>query len=196
MGRYKKVLLTASGLAVLLLPTTVLAATDSDTTTINAEIESVISISTSTTVTINVIPITGGAQSSASDTVTVSTNNATGYNLTLANTDADTDLEDGANAIAAHTGTHASPTALANNSWGYAVAGGNFDGSYSALSNAASSTSLWAGVPVAASPNTLKTTSTPSGSDVTTVWYSVKADTTKPSGTYTDIVTYTATTNN
>ena len=139
--------------------------------------------------------MSGGSQTSASDSLSVSTNNTSGYNLTLANNDTTTSLQSGANTIGAHSGTHASPTALANNSWGYAIPGGNFDASYSALTNVTSSSTKWAGVPSSSSPNTLKTTASTASGDSTTVWYSVKADTTKPNGTYTDTVTYTATTN-
>lgn len=178
------------------VPVTVLAAVDSDTTTINAVIDSVISISTDSPITLNVTPVSGGSQSSEVDTITVSTNNATGYNLTLANADANTNLVKGGDTIAAHSGTFASPSALANNTWGYAIAGGDFDGSYTALDNVASSTTLWAGVPASGNAQTLKTTGTTASNDETEVWYSVKADTSKPNGTYSDTVTYTATTNN
>lgn len=193
-----KLLLKALALVggVVMLPAAAYAATDSANTTINANIGSTISVSTSGTVGINVIPVSGGSQSSASDTVSVSTNNAAGYALTLANGDTDTELENGANSIDAHDGTQADPTELDNNTWGYAVASlGGFDSSYSALNNAANSDTLWAGVPSSASPNTLKTTSSTASGDTTTVWYSVKVDTSKPNGTYSDTVTYTATTN-
>ncbi len=198
MSKKSKLVLGASlGLGSLILtPVTVMAATDSDTTTINASIASVISISSSGTVTLNVTPVSGGSQTSASDTVTVSTNNASGYNLTLADSDANTDLVNGGNDIPAHAGTQASPSALANNTWGYAVATvGGFDGSYSALDNVASSSTVWAGVPADGAANTIKTTGTTASNDTTTVWYSVKADTSNPNGTYSDTVTYTATTN-
>jgi len=176
-------------------PVVVMAATDSDNTTINATIASVISIATSGTVAINVTPVSGGSQTSASDTVTVSTNNAAGYDLTLANSDATLTLANGANTIAAHAGTYAAPTALANNSWGYAVGGlGTFDGSYTTITNAGTSTTKWAGVPGTGSPQNIKSTSSTASGDTTTVWYSVKADTTNPNGVYTDTVTYTATT--
>ncbi len=102
----------------------------------------------------------------------------------------------GANTITAHAGTQAAPTALANGKWGYAVATvGGFDGSYSAETNSTTSTSKWAGVPATGSPNTLKTTATTASGDTTTVWYGVKVASTQPNGTYTDTVTYTATTN-
>lgn len=193
----KKVVIgSALALVVVATPLTAFAATDSQNTTINGVIASVISMTTSSTVTINVTPVSGGSQTSASDTVTVSTNNASGYNLTLADSDATTTLVNGANTISAHTGTQAVPTALANNSWGYAVATvGGFDASYSTITNATSSSTKWAGVPATGSPNTLKTTAVTASGDTTTVWYAVKADTTKPNGTYADVVTYTAATN-
>lgn len=192
----RKIKLIVFTLMLIAVPSTVRAVADTENTTINANLGSTISITTSSTVTINVTPVSGGSQSSASDTVTVATNNSSGYSLTLADSDANTSLVNGGNTISAHTGTQASPTALANNSWGYAVGGaGGFDASYSALSNVTSSASKWAGVPASGSANTLKTTSSTTSGDATTVWYSVKADTSKANGTYTDTVTYTATTN-
>ena len=180
----------------VVVPSTVLAATDSDTTTINANLGSTISITTSGTVGVNVTPTGAGSMSSDSDSVSVSTNNSAGYTLTLADSDANTNLVNGGNNSAAHTGTQASPTVLANNKWGYAVAAvGGFDASYATLTNVASSTTKWAGVPASGSEETIKTTAATASNDTTTVWYSVKADTSNPNGTYTDTVTYTATTN-
>jgi hypothetical protein len=57
-------------------PLTVFAATDSENTTINANLGSTISITTSGSVALNVTPVSGGSQTSASDTVSVSTNNS------------------------------------------------------------------------------------------------------------------------
>lgn len=182
-------------LLIFIMPLGVSAATDTDNTTINATVASVITMTTSGSVGINITPVTGGAQSSASDTVTISTNNSAGFDLTLANSDATLTLTKGGDTIAAHAGTYASPTALANNSWGYAVGGlGTFDASYSALSNVTSSATKWAGVPASGSPQNIKSTSSTASGDTTTVWYSAKADPTKPNGSYTDTVTYTATT--
>ncbi len=182
--------------AIVAVPLSVQAATDNEPTTINAVIASTISVTTSGTVNLNVTPVSGGAQTSASDTVTVATNNATGYTLTLANSDTTLTLVNGANTIAAHTGTQAASTVLANNSWGYHVDGiGNFGSGGAVETNVTSSAIKYAGVPSSASPNTIKTTATTASGDVTSVWYAVKADTTKPNGTYTDTVTYTATTN-
>lgn len=182
---------------VVLAPVIASAATDTGTTTINATLNSVISLTTSTNVNLSITPTGAGAASSASDTVTVSTNNATGYNLSLANTDANTNLVNGANTIAAHTGTFAAPSTLANNSWGYRVDGaGTFGaGPTAAETSQANLSGTWAGVPSSASPQQLKSTGSNSTSDVTTVWYGVKVDTSKPSGAYSDQVTYTAVTN-
>lgn len=186
-----------SVLAVLVSPMVAAAATTSQNTTINATIGSTISMTTSATVPIALTPTSGGVVSSGSDTVSVSTNNSTGYALTLADGDTNTSLVNGANTIAAHTGTFASPTALAANTWGYRVVGaGGFGATaYSAETNNGSSTSTWAGVPSSASPQQLKSTSSTASGDTTAVWYGVKVDTTKPNGVYTDTVTYTATTN-
>ena len=172
------------------------AASQSANTTINATIADVISISSGPTVSVSLTPTSGGVVSTASDTVTVSTNRNAGYTLSLADSDATTDLASGGDTIGAHAGTYASPTALASNKWGYAVPGlNNFDASYSAETNNASSTSLWAGVPASGSAQTIKTTAATASNDTTTVWYGVKATSAQPGGTYTDTVTYTATTN-
>lgn len=188
---------TLALVAVLASPVVAAAATDTKNTTINATVGSTISMTTSATVPIALTPTSGGVVSSASDTVTVATNNSTGYNLTLADGDTNTNLVNGANTLGAHAGTFATPTALAANTWGYRVvsAGGFGASAYSAETNSGSSTSTWAGVPSSASPQQLKSTSTTTAGDATTVWYGVKVDTSKPSGTYTDTVTYTATTN-
>lgn len=196
----KKALVSASvvaALAVVISPVIASAADDSANTTINATIASVISITTDGTVAIGVTPTSSGAATSAGDTVSVSTNNAAGYNLTLADSDTNTNLVNGGNNIAAHSGTFASPTTLATNAWGYRVdgAGGFGAGPTSAETNLADLTGSWAGVPSSASPQQLKSTSATATADETEVWYGVKVDTSKPNGLYSDQVTYTATTN-
>lgn len=186
-----------SALAIVASPAIASAATQSANTTINATLGSAITVTTSTTVNVAVTPTAGGVVSSASDTVTVNTNNSTGYVLTLADSDATTSLASGGNTIAAHTGTQASPTTLANNRWGYRVVsvGGFGATAYSAETNNGSSTSTWAGVPASGSANTIKSTASTATNDATTVWYGIKATSSQPSGTYTGTVTYTATTN-
>lgn len=182
---------------VILSPVVASAATDTGNTTINATVNSTLTLSTSGTVGISLTPTTGAVVSSSSDSVSVSTNDANGYNLTLSDSDTVTTLAKGGDTVAAHAGTYAAPTALATNSWGYRIVGqGGFTaGAYTGESDATSSTSTWAGVASSASPVTIKTTATNAQNDATTVWYGVKMDNTKPTGVYTDTVTYTALTN-
>lgn len=189
--------LALSAIGIAALPVVASAAAQSASTTINANIGSTISVTTSATVAINATPTAGGVVSSASDTVTVNTNNASGYTLTLADADTNTDLVSGSDTITAHAGTFASPTALANGTWGYRIVGaGGFGGTaYAGESNNVSSTSTWAGVPSSASPTTIKTTASSATNDTTTVWYGTRVSSSQPNGTYTDTVTYTATTN-
>lgn len=189
--------LSLAAVGIVAAPLCASAAPASSNQTVNAVIASTISMTTNASVSMNVTPTAAGSQSSASDSVKVSTNNVNGYNLTLVNADTDTNLVDPlhtSNTIGAHTGTLSSPTQLATNSWGYAVSGGNFSGSYSAIDNEANNTTKWAGVPQTTADQ-ITSTSGPGTDNETVVWYSAKANTSKPSGTYTDTVTYTATVN-
>lgn len=183
--------------AILVAPMAAGATSATANTTINATIASVISISTSSPVVLGITPVTGGAQTTSNDTVTVSTNDSLGYNLTLADADSNTSLVSGGNDIAANGGTQSSPTALADDSWGYRVDGiGGFGaGPTSTSSNLTSDSTTFAGIPASGSPDTIKNTSTTASGDTTTVWYSAKVDTDLPAGTYSDTVTYTATGN-
>lgn len=193
----QKALLALAMLAgVVGLPTVAGAATTS--TTINSAISSVISVFTSSgTVTANVTPTGAGAQTIASDTLTVSTNNTLGYTLQIADSDATTTLVSGSDTIDASSGTQASPVAQSVNTWGYRVDGvGGFGaGPTSGQNSGAISSLTFAGMPANSSPNTIKTTASTASNDTTTVWYGVAADTTQPTGTYSDSVTYTATAN-
>jgi hypothetical protein len=167
-------------------------------TTISSVIAPVISLfTTSGTVNVNVTPTGSGAQTIASDTVTVSTNDSSGYTLQLAETGASSDLVSGSDSIPASAGSQGSPIAMVVNTWGYRVDGvGGFGaGPTSGQSSAAIGSIKFAAIPATASPNTLKTTSGTASSDTTTVWYGVAANTSQPSGTYTNSVTYTATAN-
>lgn len=200
--KIKRILPAFAALAIAATPVIASAASQTANTTINATVASVITIGTSSTVTLNITPTSGGVLTSASDTVTVSTNNTLGYNLTVADSDATTTLVSGANTFTASAGTKAAPIALVNGTWGIAVNTGTtgigangFDASYATETNNGSSTSKWAGVPATGSPMTLKSTAATASNDTTTVWYAAKANSSQPNGTYTDTVTYTATTN-
>lgn len=186
--------MVAAVLAVAAVPLSASAVTTN--TVINASVGSTISISSVSPVSINLSPGSSPVVSSASDTVSVSTNNTTGYTLTLANNDTNRDLVSaGADTIAPSAGTAAAPVVLADNTWGFAIAGTPFDTTYTAENNNDSSTSLWAGVPSSASPVQIKNHGTTASGDTTTVWYGVRVDASQPTGTYTDTVTYSATTN-
>lgn len=193
---------TASTLGIVLAPAMAGAVSNTANTTVSATVSDTISISTGSTVSFSITPTGGGVVSSSSDTVTVSTNKNAGYNLTVADADATTTLVSGGDTFTASSGTKATPVTLTAGTWGFAVATGTtgigtngFDASYSTETNNASSTSKWAGMPATGSPMMLKTTSSTASGDTTTVWYAAKATTAQPSGTYTDSVTYTATTN-
>lgn len=189
--------LSLTAIALVVSPAVVSAASSNTNTTVTATIGSSISITSSGTVAVSVTPTSGGVVSSSSDTVTVNTNNGSGYTLTLSDSDTNTNLVSGGNNIAAHTGTFASPTALASNTWGYRIvnAGGFGATAYSAETNNASSSSTWAGVPSSASPVTVKTTAVAASNDATQVWYGLRATSSQPNGAYSDTVTYSATTN-
>ena len=189
-------LIALAVLATIAVPLAADAATT--TTTVSSSIGSTIGLlSSSGTVSIDATPTAGGVQTIASDTVTVSTNNTAGYTLQIAETGASSALVSGGNSIAATSGTQASPVALAANTWGYRVVGaGGFGATAtSAVSNVAISALTFAAVPATGAPNTIKTTSATASNDTTTVWYGVAVNTSTPSGTYTNSVTYTATAN-
>lgn len=147
------------------------------------------------TVNVNVIPSGAGAQSISSDTVTVSTNDSAGYTLQLEDADATTYLNSAGNHINASAGTYTSPSVPAVNTWGYHIDGSPFTGTGSVVASQPVSALTFAGVPASGAPDTIKTTSVVAVSDTTSVWYHVYANTSTPTGTYTDIVTYTATAN-
>ncbi len=181
---------------LVLAPAAVNAVSDTANTTVNATVGSTITVTTTgDPVTLAITPTPTGSLSSGSDVVTVNTNNAAGYVLALSDSDATNTLTNGTDSFTSHAGTVAVPTALANNTWGFAVAGGNFDASYAAEPNAQGSTTKWAGVPASGAPVTIKTTAAVATNETTTVWYAAEATTAMSNGTYTGVVTYTATTN-
>lgn len=188
------------GGAIVLFGTTASVFALTANTTISSVISPVISLfTTNGTVNVNVTPTGGGAQTIASDTVTISTNDSSGYTLTLAESTSTTTMNDsGSDTIPASTGTQTTPVFMAVNTWGYRVdsVGGFGAGPTSAANSAAISGTLkFAGVPPTGSPNILADTSGTATNATTTVWYAVAANTSQPTGTYTNTVTYTATTN-
>jgi hypothetical protein len=189
--------ITISMLSVGIISSPVYAQTT--TTTVSSALGSVISVFTSDgTVSINATPTAGGVQTINDDTITVSTNDPNGYTLQLGETSATTTLTNGGNTIPASTNTQTTPLAESVNTWGYRVdsIGGFGAGPTTGATSAAISGSIkFAGVAASGSPNTIATTSSTATNATTNVWYGVAVNTSTPSGTYTNSVTYTVTTN-
>jgi hypothetical protein len=184
---------TVAAAALVMLPLAGTASAATSTSVINGSIGSTITVSSSGPVNINVAPTSGAVTSSASDTVSVSTNDADGYVLSLETNSANRNLTNGSDTITPSAGTLAAPVTLATNTWGYRVNGvGGFTGTATTETNVASSAYNWAGVKANGSADTIKTTSAPASNDQTQVWYAMSANTSKPSGTYTNTVLYTA----
>ncbi len=183
--------LTIISLAILLVPLTVKAAD----TTVSVAVNGVISVfTTSGTVTLGALtPDATGVQSTNKDEVTVTTTDTDGYTLTLKDADTTYTLASGGDSFAASAGTPASPITLVNNTWGWRVdsLAGFGAGPTSVISSAAPSALTFAAIPANGSPYTINSAGT-NGTEVTEVWYSARALNTQPSGTYTDLVTYTA----
>jgi hypothetical protein len=185
-------------LLVFLVGGTAVVSASTTSTTISSNVSSVISLLTSNgIVNVNVSPTGSGVQTIASDTVNVSTNDSSGYTLQLAETSAPTTLTSGSNTIPASSGSQTTPVAMAANTWGYRVdsLGGFGAGPTNAQNSAAIGSAKFAAVPATGSPNTIATSAGTASNAATTIWYGVAANTSQPSGTYTNSVTYTATAN-
>ncbi|NLA42677.1 hypothetical protein GX865_00745 [Candidatus Saccharibacteria bacterium] len=154
-----------------------------------------VTVGSSATVSINVAPTADSRTSSASHTVTVDTNSPLGYNLTLSMQGSDRLLKKGTDTIGPTSGTIASPGQLAVNTWGFRIPGWSGFGSGASIeSNVANSSYTWAGVPNNSAPITIRTSSSPA-QDSASVWYGMRVNTEKPSGTYSGSVIYTAVAN-
>lgn len=178
-------------LCLLAVPLSVKAAD----TTVSVSVVGVITVfTTSGTVTLGALtPDATGTQSTNKDTVTVTTNDSDGYTLTLKDADTTYTLASGGDSFAASSGTPASPITLINNTWGWRVDSlASFGaGPTSVISNAAPSALTFAAIPANGTPYTINSAAA-EGTEVTDVWYSARANDSQPSGTYTDLVTYTA----
>ena len=190
--KYTSIALTSA--AIVALPV-FSAKAETANTVVNANIGSTISIQSTANVDLNINPTASNAKaSSGKATVTVSTNNAAGYTLKLGMNGADRDLKKASDSINPPTGTLNAPAALANNSWGYRVenAGGFGAGNMTVESNLNDLSGTFAGVPAQGADDQIKTNGTAVQSQQTDVLFGAKADSTKPSGTYTGTVVFTA----
>lgn len=194
----QKLMLVTGFLAILLVPSLVLATNYGEggygSCTYNETCT--ISLATSGTVTLPATINPSGVVTIDKDIVTVTTNSGGGYTLRLESVSGtSSQLVNGGDVIPAISATAGSPATLGLNEWGYRIDGalGFGSGPTSAITSQPSSSLTFAGVPLLGSPQDIKVTasSAPSG-DVTNVWYGVRADTSKPAGTYSSTVTYTA----
>lgn len=157
-----------------------------------------ISITTSSSVSLDLSPTVAGVYTIEKDEVTVATNSNHGYSLTLSSSSAtENALKNGVEEIVATSGDYHDPIPLGMNEWGYRIdnLGGFGTGPTSSVENQLTNTALFAGIPLLGSAHAIKTLNTASSappSDTTTIWYGVRADTSKPAGTYTASVLYTA----
>lgn len=158
-----------------------------------------LSLTSGGTLSLNISPTSDGVYSTLNDEVEVGTGSSTGYTLSLADADTNTNLVNGGDTVAASSGTQASPIILIVNTWGYRVDGlsGFGAGPTTSQNSSPNSTFTFAGVPASdQTAHSLKVTSAAASPPETTmVWYGARINNTKPSGTYTDQVVYTAVTN-
>jgi hypothetical protein len=145
----------------------------------------------------------GGASavcSVADAQVQVMTDATSGYTLTMADNDTDTNMENGSGgSIPTISGTGVSPIPLTADTWGYRV--DSWNGFGAGPTTDAANTSIpgvdFAAIPSSAvTPDTIASTSVAADPYVTTyVQFGLCADTTPPLGTYSDSVVYTAVVN-
>jgi hypothetical protein len=202
MTKLKRYIYGAAGTlaAFSIIASPVLVSAETDTTTVEATVNSAISISNSTaTVSVSLIPGASPVESVGSDTVTVSTNDTDGYTLEVAASDATNALSSatgpGTYTISATTPTTpATATTLDTNSWGWCVVGiGTCSGSYSVTNNQADGASgNWIAMPASGSDIEVKSTTGTATNDTTVFYYGVNVDSSKQTDVYTDAVTYTA----
>lgn len=141
-----------------------------------------------------ITPNINNGLASGSHILTANTNVPTGYNLALGTTNT-------TNEFTAINGTVLAPTALTDNTWGFALEKvasstpnntiiNGFNDSYDVpvpnLNN------KWANP---TTNSTIKNTTVSSSNDMTEVYYGVKADAATPSGVYTNTVKYSAVAN-
>ncbi|PLS81098.1 hypothetical protein CYG49_03145 [Candidatus Saccharibacteria bacterium] len=147
---------------------------------------------------LSITPTSSGSCTIKKESATIVTGSDTGFSLMLQDGDADNSLKTvSGSSIASISGTVATPTALAVNTWGFRVDGvGGFGvGPTSEVTNVATPSSLFAAVPLSTgSAATIAKTAVSTGSTGVTVntFFGSCIDTSKESGQYTDAVIFTA----
>jgi hypothetical protein len=149
------------------------------------------------------LDVTPNASGAATCTVArveaqVATESSTGYSLTMGDNDASANMVSGASTIPTQaTANSASPAVLTANRWGYRVDGtaGFGSGPTSAVSSGTVPSVTFAKIQTG-TPDVITNSASPASPYASTfIWYGVCADTTTPSGSYTDDVVYTAVVN-
>jgi uncharacterized protein (TIGR02145 family) len=140
---------------------------------------------------LQITPTAAGTAVATSHSVNVKTN-APGYKLSISGDSDMTYLNPTITPtqLSATNGTIPTPSALATNSWGFAIPGvTGFDASYNSTPT---TSSKWAAIP--SSETIVKTTNTANDTtgDNTNVFYGVKVDTNQAAGNYSASVTYSA----
>jgi len=157
---------------------------ESSETVLDVELISVITMTVSpSTIVLNINPTPLGAEASDELEVNVSSNNLTGYTLTMNSRTANNALVNG-NSIADTVPSIINlvrdvAEALPMNTWGYNV-------------GPAISTSTFLTIPTPTSTVTLKTTSAPTANDAITLTIGAKADSSIPSGHYVSTLEFSA----
>jgi len=142
-----------------------------------------LSITSSDAIAVPIAATATGTQNAGTVQVSVTTNNPIGYSLTMSSATAVTALaltSNPATTIPSTTAPIASPSVLANNTWGYSTA---------------ASPASFARIPASATPDTLLVTGAPSVNSITGVTFAARVNTTKPAGTYANTIIFTATAN-
>lgn len=149
-----------------------------------------ITISSLGAVNLNLQFTNPSACAAGSDNVTVSTNAVNGYTLFINSLNSGS-LLTGASSISPINAIGSSPISLTSNTWGYRVDG--WAGFGSTPSNYLTAT--YGAVPNGGSLDRIATVSSAVNNSTTIVWYGLCANTTLPSGSYSDTIIYTAATN-
>ena len=134
------------------------------------------------TLSIPITPTPSGTLAMNELTVTVSTNNQTGYTLTMNSDTDDTSLihQTIPTTIPSTTAPFDAPTALAVNTWGYSLA---------------ASPTTFSAIPALTAPDTIASTSDPEEGSDTIVTFGANIDSTVTAGTYLNTMVFTATAN-
>jgi len=157
-----------------------------------ANVHNVISITTNApndTVTLPIMPTPSGTQVKNDLTVTVSTNNSTGYSLSMNSETTNTSLVHKMATgipptpnIPSTTHAYNAPATLPINSWGWGL-------------GAAAATTNFSKIPPSDDSQTISATIDPSGSSDTAVTFAAHIADTTVSGSYTNTIVFTATAN-